>query len=204
MRKIRLITLTLVLAFVGAACEPAPYAGDQAAPKVFFTGDSLTHQSADTIKWLTVADGKQVAGSYWGGTDMAWAAEKLMFQMAGDKPDTVMVLSGTNNWVDGWNAYDDKSLHDALEWAKEARCAVWVTPASHGLKDGRMQPWWGKVAVEKIVKGAAKYPNVHVARWDQHSRNHPEWYVEDGIHHTEEGRWQYGAFAHNARKQHCG
>lgn len=51
---------------------------------------------------------------------------------------------------------------------------------------------------DKLTKLAQKYPNIHIVDWVSASRNHPEYFVADGLHLTASGRVAYTKTIHEA------
>lgn len=181
----------LILPAVLAACGGAvDYAGPEGAPEVFVVGDSLVVESDGSIEEVFADDRLAVAAERGKGT--GWAADRLRRQVRGGGPDVAIVASGTNDWIGGWDDGDAEAVDDVLRTLDGVGCGIWVLPASRFADVAR-----------RIADAAAAHPGVHVARWDEASAGHPEWYVEDGVHHSEAGRLAYAAFIHDARVTMC-
>ena len=187
MRRAVLVLLLLVVAGCGGAVR---YSGPEGAPKVFLVGDSLVVESEGSIEEVFADERLALAAERGKGT--GWAADRLQRQVRGGEPDVAIVASGTNDWIGGWDDGDAQAVDDALRSLDGVGCGIWVLPASRFADIAR-----------RIADAAASHPDVHVARWDEASAGHPEWYVEDGVHHNEAGRLAYAAFIHDARRQAC-
>lgn len=175
--------------------------------KVFFTGDSLTVDSSAQLRARLESRGLRVAGNAFGGTTIGWSASKLIDQTFGDPPAVAVVASGTNNVVGGWDAGDDAELATALQWAAKAPCAVWILPARvryevvGGVRRATVNP--ATLQMRDRIRSAATAAGVHVADWGALAAEHPDWYVPDGIHHTETGRAAYASFIARAVATFC-
>jgi lysophospholipase L1-like esterase len=52
---------------------------------------------------------------------------------------------------------------------------------------------WAQPNNEVIAEGVDRYPNAVLADWYSASVDHPEYFVEDGVHLTREGQKVYSA-----------
>jgi hypothetical protein len=180
----------VLLVLLGSCARAASYEGPEGAPKVYVVGDSLVVESEDALR--STFPGDRVAVTAERGKGTSWAADRLRRQVRGDEPDVAVVAIGTNDWTGGWDERDADAVDDVLRTLDGVACAVWVLPAARFADIGG-----------HIAEAAAAHPRVHVARWDEASTGHADWYQPDGIHHTAAGNLAYAAFIHDARVTSC-
>jgi len=185
MRRTALVLLLLVAGCGGTAS----YAGPDGGPKVYVVGDSLLVEAWDEVRAALPAD--RLAAHRERGKGTPWALDRLRRQVDRDPPDVAVVAIGTNDWPDGISGEERDAYAGVVRTLGRVRCAVWVVPAER----------FADVTAE--ILAAVEGSSVHVARWDEHAAGHPEWYVGDGVHHTEEGSAAYARFVADARRASC-
>jgi hypothetical protein len=195
-----------------AACQPVPYSAGT-GPRVFYTGDSVLWDSEAQVSEGFRRSGFRTAGATFPGTEIGWSADRIMEQVWGDEgrsaPDAVVVSSGNMNAIGGWTGDDAAQVGKVLDWSwPEGRCTVWVLPASvrhPGVGDDKESfTDVDTAAVVAGIRALAPARGARIADWDSYAADNPEWYAEDGVHHTEAGKAAYAAFVVDRTRRHCG
>lgn len=113
-----------------------------------------------------------------------------------------VLMIGTNdaaNVAAGANLSLDDRILRMLYVLGDEDPVLWVdtaTTATEGpYANASMQAW-----NEALYRLTADRPNVAVVRWSEVAR--PEWFVDDGIHHTADGRAWFAAVTANGLVEH--
>jgi lysophospholipase L1-like esterase len=142
-------------------------------PEVALVGDSLLNEATDEAE---AASDEDVTIRSFPGITVAQGAGLVDEAVATD-PDVLVVELGTN---DAMGRTDLGSIDAVLDSAGGVECVVWVTVAERheGAREINAH----------LAEQADARDNLRLVRWDQEVADHPEWYVQDGIHHTEAGQ----------------
>lgn len=176
-------------------------------PALVVVGDSLTFGAGWYIDHdLTVAGAAppvQTAVIGYTTTQLAAAAD----QSVGASPTggQFVFASGTNDVgyaADGGPPINVGLGHlDAVLGRAQAhgKCVITVGVTSHGTEPReRLAAEWNLRSAELATRHNGQFVD-----WDGLSRAHPEWFIDDGIHHTPAGRQAYAdaivAAAHACR-----
>lgn len=104
-------------------------------------------------------------------------AEELIEDLKSDGTiGNVLVLSLANN-----GDYRDWICEELMETIGSTIQVYWVTAV--GADDPEFNT--------RFSEFAKAYPNIHIVDWEAASRNHPEYFYEDGIHLKGDGEYAY-------------
>ena len=172
-----------------ARAEPAPVpplTTTLVSPqRVSVFGDSITHSVApDNHVTAVLEDRLQMSWNTKPGVTTDYFQNG--FDEAGvNRPDVVLIATGTNDSVAPIGAVHAASIDNALDALAGNPCVVWVNV--------RSEIWWTHpVAWNHLLEEkAATAGNVRVADWDGYSTGHPEWISYDAVHLSDEGQVAY-------------
>lgn len=162
--------------------------------RVALQGDSLVDMN--DAQWRSGALAEE-------GSLAVWSVSGSQFHHAGawingvsPRPDVFVIAQGLNSISGGWNAWDQAQLAKTVSYARYAGrapripCIVLVTMA-HGPGVPR---WWANEAQEGSfhIRNTARSSSVYrLAEWRGVALSHPEWFLDDDVHLTNEGSEAY-------------
>jgi hypothetical protein len=167
----RLALLTLVAIIVTSS---AGRAGEAPPPGRFGVGDSIMLSTFDELGgygWIVNA---QVGRQFSAGLGVVRRKASN-----GTLPRRVIVHLGTNGPIDPNDC-------DSLVAAAAPRRVFLVTV--------RVPRGWQDPNNAILRACAAAHDRAHLIRWYSHSRDHAEWFADDGYHLTAEGQLAYASY----------
>ncbi len=191
-----LVALVLVVGFAAAKPPPLPAFAAEGPAKIAITTTTVgvTPTSAPQGKVTAVGASVMLSARYALG-DLLGARLELdaavsrqasggiavlrQLHDAGQLGSTVVVQLGDNG------TYSDEQFDETMQLLAGVPHVLMLT-----VKVDR--PWEDQVN-ELLATRTHAYPNVQVVDWHASSIDHPDWFVADGIHLTDEGARQYAA-----------
>jgi hypothetical protein len=197
--RVRRIAGLVVVAFAALCAVASAQARE---PKVTLIGDSVADQLEHSpVAMTSLRDGFRLDLQTRGCRRLV-AMSCTIAGSDGPPPTALEVVRKRSHWIGkivvvdvGYNdtpANYDHDLDTVMRALKRAgvRMVVWLT-----LRD----PEHVYQAANKDIRTEPKeWPQFVIADWDGYSADHPEWFVEDGIHPTALGVVELGQFIHAA------
>ena len=143
--------------------------------EVALVGDSLLHDARDEVEDANL---HHLSIRAMPGITIAQATH-LVEEAAASRPDVLVIELGTNDGVLSTEELSLTASLAVLDTATSVPCVVWVAPAERNDITRRL--------VAHLDQQARERPNLRILRWDE-AAAHPEWFAEDGVHHTDAGQ----------------
>lgn len=149
-------------------------------------GDSITAFSHDAL----TASMPQAEIDGIGGINLADGWVTLVRPAVAEHPHTLVIELGINSAMHGWDAAQEMYLQAILQDVANVPCVVWVTPDSQDttifdpFAAGTLHERIGQFQTSLRSQVAATTGHVRIADWGSIERQHPEFYVSDGVHPT--------------------
>jgi lysophospholipase L1-like esterase len=212
------ITLAIIVLFAAIAFLVVTHfviAGPRT--KVAVVGDSLTAQATWPMVDELSSRGYLATVAGVNGATITDEARQLESLTLPGGADVIVVALGTNNAFFA-SVNDDRKrdleqskrdvkdtltrLFDGqtgLSWNPSTQCVVWVNVSDHSpmLSLDKNAPALNKAIEDEAAAARARGDRVYVADWATESRGHADWFLQDGVHLTNEGE---RAYAHLVRK----
>jgi lysophospholipase L1-like esterase len=204
MRRLALLGVVAVVAFVAAACKP------DVTKEVLFVNDSVTAQSvAQLVNEFNAVPRddpasryapnfgssvagiglRQVPGLPAEDVDAYWPAH-LTSLLDHVEPEVIVVELGYNDCGYDLSEYGD-DIDDFMEVIPSDTPVHWLTVAD--AADDRI---CDDIINDALDEATERWSNLTLLDFAAHMDGHPEW-TQDNIHLNETGRSQYAAWLHD-------
>jgi hypothetical protein len=163
--------------------------GDSVLTAVLWNPQPLTILKSDLDVWMQVATCRRLTGEscpFEG--DEAPTLIDLVGQLGHELGPNVVVVMGYNDPEETFGQSVEESVSALLDAG--VKRILWAT-----LREAR-PPYPG--LNQQLRTAAARHPEVTLIDWDAYSRDHPEWFQNDGVHLAYPGAIAMATFLHES------